>query len=74
MLTLRELQEKLKNVDEISLLEVLEISSEDIVNKFIDKIDDKYDYLVTEFLDEEDMPTDPELDFDYEDEDNSDAG
>lgn len=50
-LTLTELQDKLKNIDEISLMEVLEITSEDLVNRFVDKIRDRMDELVTEFDD-----------------------
>ena len=48
-LTITELQEKLKQVDEISLMEILEITSEDIVNKFIERIEDKYEALVDDF-------------------------
>jgi len=43
--------EKLKQVDEISLLEILEVSSEDLVNRFIDRIEDKADELEGEFDD-----------------------
>lgn len=45
MLTLEEIKEKLKQVDEVSLLERLEISSEDIVDRFGDIIEDKADEL-----------------------------
>jgi len=55
-LTFAELKEKLKQIDEISLLEVLEISSEDIVEKFEDKIEYLYDDLCKEFPNEE-FPT-----------------
>lgn len=73
-LTLTDLQEKLKNIDEISLMEILEITSEDLVNRFIDKIDDKYDSLVEEFEDDEEnleivldeLDYNEELDFDRE--------
>jgi hypothetical protein len=53
MLTLQDLIEKLKQIDEISLLEILEITSEDITNRFEDYIEDKYDQLVSEFEDQE---------------------
>ena len=43
----------LKRVDEVSLLELLEISSEDLVDRFGDKIEEKYDQLVIEVEDEE---------------------
>lgn len=45
MKTLVDVIEWLKRVDEISLLEILEISSEDLVDRFTDKIEDKYEEL-----------------------------
>jgi hypothetical protein len=51
-LTLEDVFDKLKKVDEISLLEILDISSEDIVDRFPDKIEDKIDELEID-LDEE---------------------
>ena len=45
--------ERLKQIDEISLLEILEISSEELVNRFEDKILEKVDYLRMELEDEE---------------------
>jgi hypothetical protein len=50
-LTIPDIMEKLKQVDEISLLEILEVSSEDLVNRFIDRIEDKADELEGEFDD-----------------------
>jgi hypothetical protein len=41
-------------IDEISLMEILEITSEDITNRFIDRIETKYDQLITEFEDMDD--------------------
>lgn len=52
MLTLAELSNKLKETDEISLMELLEISSEDLVERFVDKIEDKYDILRKEYEEE----------------------
>lgn len=52
-LTLSELKEKLANIDEISLLEKLEIYSDDIVERFIDKIEEKYEQLIEDFAEEE---------------------
>lgn len=40
-----ELLEKLKKLDEVLLLELLEITSEEIVDMFIDKIDEKENYI-----------------------------
>jgi len=52
--TFEEIKERLKRIDEVSLLEVLEISSEDLVDRFDDKIEDRIDGLAQEFEDEED--------------------
>ena len=51
-LTYADIKEKLKQIDEVSLLEVLNISSEDIVDRFEDRIEYLYDDLVAEFPDE----------------------
>lgn len=53
MLTLEELKEKLCKIDEISLMEILEISSEDLVERFTDYIENKYDELSEEFIEDE---------------------
>jgi hypothetical protein len=53
-ITLTELQTKLMLIDETSLMEILEITSEDLANRFIDRIETKYDQLITEFEDMED--------------------
>jgi hypothetical protein len=37
--------ERMARLDEITLLEVLNISSEEIVERFADKIEDKFDEL-----------------------------
>lgn len=56
MLTLSDVINHLKRIDEISLLEILEISSEDIIDRFQDRIEEKYDSL-REDLEEEDLST-----------------
>ena len=48
-LTLPELYELLIDIDEITLLEILNISSEDIVDRFKDLIDEQADKLEKEF-------------------------
>jgi hypothetical protein len=53
MLTFKDLKEKLETCPEIDLLELLEISSTDLVDRFSDRIDEKFDYLVEEFDNEE---------------------
>lgn len=44
-LTLRDIMERMVKLDEITLLEVLDISSEELVERFADKIEDKFDEL-----------------------------
>ena len=50
-ITYEETKEKLKRLDEITLLEVLNISSEDLVDRFSDIIEDKLDELQEELED-----------------------
>jgi len=50
-LTIHDICDRLKNLDEISLLEVLDISSEEIVDRFNDKIEEKADELEEELRD-----------------------
>lgn len=47
-LTFEELKEKLQSVDEVTLLELLEIRSEDIVDRFEDYIEEQQDKLMRE--------------------------
>ena len=47
-LTLEDIKERLKKIDEITLLEVLDIDSEELVERFLDKIEDKADTLEEE--------------------------
>ena len=44
-MTLQEIKEALIRIDEVSLLELLQINSEDIVNRFEDFIEDRADEL-----------------------------
>ena len=44
-LTLRDIMERMAKLDEITLLEVLDISSEEIIDRFADKIEDKFEEL-----------------------------
>ncbi len=50
-LTFKDICDKLEKLDEITLLEVLDISSEDIVAKFQDKIDDNFEELAEDLDD-----------------------
>jgi hypothetical protein len=55
MITLTDLMEKLKaTVDEVSILELLNLTTADIVDRFEDVIEENYDRLVKEF-DEQDF-------------------
>lgn len=49
MITLQELKERLAQLDEVTLLETLEITSDDIVARFTDYIETNYEYLTGEF-------------------------
>ena len=51
MLTHKDLCERLKLLEETILVEVLDIDSEMIVDRFEDVVEERYDYLVEE-LDE----------------------
>ena len=52
MITLADMIESMKKIDEVSILEVLEISSEDLVDRFSDKIEERYDQLKEDFEEE----------------------
>jgi len=49
-LTITDISDKLLQINEVLLLEVLEITSEDIVERFQDKILIKADYLEEDLL------------------------
>lgn len=50
-LTILDLFEKLKRLDEISLMEILGITSEELVDRFEDRIEAMFDQLVDEIDD-----------------------
>lgn len=52
-MTISELFDKLKELDEISILEILNLSSVELVDRFQDEIEDKYDELSVKFEDED---------------------
>lgn len=58
MILFPELCERLKQVNEVDLLELLDISSEELVEQFKDRIEDRYEILMQEF--DEDDQDDPE--------------
>jgi hypothetical protein len=43
--TLRDVIDKLKQFDEITLLELLDISSEELLERFIDKVENNFEQL-----------------------------
>lgn len=55
-LTFEDIRDRLRNLDEITLLEVLNISSEELVDRFTDRIEQYSDQL------EEELSDDPESD------------
>jgi hypothetical protein len=62
MLTLTELKEKLaKELDEITLLEVLDIRGNDLVEAFEDRIEERFDQLIAEFDPEDDSDEESEV-------------
>lgn len=55
-LTLQEIKKRLaEQYDEITLMEVLNINSYDLVDAFYDRIEDKYEYFNKELSIEEDQ-------------------
>jgi hypothetical protein len=51
-LTFHDLVDLLKREDEVTLLEVLEISSEDLIERFGDWIEERYEELTEKYQDE----------------------
>lgn len=51
MLTLEDLKQKLKQLDEVTLMETLEITSDDLVDRFEDLIEKQQDTLELQFDD-----------------------
>ena len=61
MNTFPEIMEKLKEKDQLEIVELLHISSDELVEMFSDKIDDYYDKIVIEVDDtenDEEFPAD----------------
>ncbi len=53
MKTFEEICENLIKIDEITLMEILDISSEDLVSRFKDKIEEKIEYLEDDLEDDD---------------------
>ena len=54
-MSIETLKEKLKYYGEITILELLEINAEDLLLRFEDKLEEKYDELYIEFLEGEEQ-------------------
>lgn len=52
--TIEELKERLRNYDELTILELLDITSEELVEFLTDQIVEKYDQLLEYFEDDND--------------------
>jgi hypothetical protein len=57
MLTLPEFSEKLEREEETILLEILNIESHEIVERFQDKVEERYENLREEYEETEDLET-----------------
>jgi len=53
MLTFIDVCDRLKQQDEISILEILEINSDELVDRFKDKIEENYEELADDLGDED---------------------
>jgi tRNA A37 methylthiotransferase MiaB len=53
MITFTELCDKLKQMEETMLIELLELHSDEIVDRCTDLIEDKYEFLIDDYLPEE---------------------
>lgn len=51
MLTLVDLADRMKHLDEVTLLEVLDIKSDELTDRFLDKIEERFDHLSEELED-----------------------
>lgn len=61
MKTVTDIAQELMRFPEQDVLEVLDINSEDLVNRFMDKVEEKYDYLVDDFMWDEEQWDEDEL-------------
>lgn len=50
-LAFTELIERLKQEDEVTVLELLEINSDELVDAFLDKLEEKQDYVTAQLED-----------------------
>jgi hypothetical protein len=50
--TIEEIKERLKGLDELTILELLDVTSEELVEFLTDQVEERYDILI-EYLDDE---------------------
>jgi hypothetical protein len=53
VITFEELCDKLSHIEETELMELLELHSDELVARCKDIIEEKYDYLIYDYLEEE---------------------
>ena len=52
-MTKQQLLEKLRNTEETFLLELLDVKADELVDAFLDKVDERYGYIEKQFQDTE---------------------
>lgn len=52
-LTLTDLIEKLKREDEVTLMDMLGLTSEDLLDRFGDVLEEKYDQIISDYENED---------------------
>lgn len=57
MITLEELKERLKQFDELTLLDLFDVTSEELVEKFQDDIEENFDYYYSQVQEPGDAAT-----------------
>ena len=55
-----------ETLDEVTILEILDIHADELVEAFSDKIEERYDYIVAQLELEQDVDIDSESYFDRE--------
>jgi len=57
-LTIQELMEKLVQLDELTILELLDVTSEELVEFLADQVEEKYEDLIDYFSSDDDIEKD----------------
>ena len=64
MLTLKDVADRLKKQDEISVMEILELTSEDLVERFMDRVEERFEELQDDLCDDASMYDDNDEGYD----------